>query len=63
MAANAERLRRRRRRPQGALSFAAPRDLRRLRPGYLIATKSVAFLANVPLDADTAGARLLGKTF
>ena len=31
--------------------------------GYVDATSNVEFVANVPLDADTAGARLLGKTF
>ncbi len=32
-------------------------------PGYVDATGNVEFVANVPLDADAAGARLLGKTF
>ena len=32
-------------------------------PGYLDKSANVEFVANVPLDADTAGARLLGKTF
>lgn len=32
-------------------------------PGYLDKTANVEFVANVPLDADTAGGRLLGKTF
>jgi hypothetical protein len=32
-------------------------------PGYLDATSNVELVANIPLDADTAGARLLGKTF
>lgn len=32
-------------------------------PGYLDATANVEYLATIPLDADTAGARLLGTTF
>lgn len=32
-------------------------------PGYLDATANVSYLGTIPLDADTAGARLLGRTF
>ena len=45
-----------------ALSFA-PSSSGAPGPGYLDATSNVTFVANIPLDADTAGARLLGKTF
>ena len=45
-----------------ALSFA-PVSKAGPGPGYLDATSNVTFVANIPLDADTAGARLLGKTF
>ncbi|HWL34679.1 MAG TPA: hypothetical protein VNQ77_00660 [Frankiaceae bacterium] len=42
---------------------AAPSSSGSPGPGYLDKTSNVEFVANIPLDADTAGARLLGKKF